>query len=82
MYPASYCPCESSSSSVHGVVLKYGFKHEMIQFTFSKIEWLGCLLLDVFFLFLYQFVSLMCQIAMVSACVKMGDSIFALKLFE
>ncbi|KAL6310770.1 hypothetical protein AAG906_007401 [Vitis piasezkii] len=44
MYPASYCPCESSSSSVHGAVLKYGFKHEMIQF----------------------------NIAMVSACVKMG----------
>ena len=48
MYPASYCPCESFNSSVHGAVLKYGFKHEMIQFTCSKIEGLGCLLLDVF----------------------------------
>ena len=42
------CPCESSSLSVQGAVLKYGFKHEMIQFTCSKIGWFGRLPLGVF----------------------------------
>ena len=45
---ASYSLRESFNSSVHGAVLKYGFKHEMIQFTCSKIGWFGRLPLGVF----------------------------------
>ncbi|WJZ84465.1 hypothetical protein VitviT2T_004068 [Vitis vinifera] len=50
---ASYSLRESFSSSVYGVVLKYGFKQEVIWFTCGRIRRLGCLLLDVFL----QFVS-------------------------
>ena len=73
-----------TGSSIHGAVLKYGFEHDSHVQSGSIYMYVGLGGLAACY---WMFSSirepdLVCQTAMVSACVKMGDFTFARKLFD
>ncbi|RVW57753.1 ABC transporter C family member 3 [Vitis vinifera] len=73
-----------TGSSVHGVVLKYGFEHDshVQSGSIYMHAGLGGLAACYWMFSSIREPDLVCQTAMVSACVKMGDFTFARKLFD